>query len=214
MKNLLSSTAFLIVNKELAKLIGLKETVLLADLISKEEYFFKNQQITEIVSTDKGWFFNTEKNIEKDTTLSPYQIRKGIDKLKKLGILEVKRKGIPAKQHFKINEEQVIKFLNNKTLKKSRTINNNKEIKINNNINFKEEVFSYDYPKEMLEDFYEYWTEPSKTGKQRKDMQKTWCTKRRLKTWSKRSKQYNNSNVTGSKIDKQLNEYLKVKELL
>ena len=59
MKNLLSSTAFLIVNKELAKLIGLKETVLLADLISKEEYFFKNQQITEIVSTDKGWFFNT-----------------------------------------------------------------------------------------------------------------------------------------------------------
>jgi hypothetical protein len=211
MKHLLSSTAFLIVNKELAKLIGLKETVLLADLISKEDYFFKNEQITEIVSTDKGWFFNTEKNIEKDTTLSPYQIRKAIEKLKKLGILEVKRKGIPAKQHFKINEEQVVKFINNKTLKKCRTINKNKEIIINNNITFKEEVFSYDYPKEMLQDFYDYWTEPSKSGKLRKDMQKTWCTERRLKTWAKRSKQYDNKT---SKIDSQLNEYLKGKELL
>ena len=39
MKALLSSTAFLVVNKNLAKNIGLKETILLADLISKEEYF-------------------------------------------------------------------------------------------------------------------------------------------------------------------------------
>jgi arsenate reductase-like glutaredoxin family protein len=96
-------------------------------------------------------------------------------------------------------------------LKKCRTINKNKEIIINNNITFKEEVFSYDYPKEMLQDFYDYWTEPSKRGKLRKDMQKTWCTERRLKTWAKRSKQYDNKT---SKIDSQLNEYLKGKELL
>ena len=39
MKHLLSSTAFIVLNKALAKQIGLKESVLLADLISKEEYF-------------------------------------------------------------------------------------------------------------------------------------------------------------------------------
>ena len=49
MKHLLSSTAFLVLNKKLAKEIGLKEAVLLADLISKEEYFIANGM------TD-GWF--------------------------------------------------------------------------------------------------------------------------------------------------------------
>ena len=53
MKHLLSSSAFLVVNKTLAKNIGLKETILLADLISKEEYFIDNGM------TD-GWFFNTK----------------------------------------------------------------------------------------------------------------------------------------------------------
>ena len=56
MKHLLSSTAFLIVNKELAKQVGLKAAVLLADLISKEEYFISKGM------TD-GWFFNTAKPI-------------------------------------------------------------------------------------------------------------------------------------------------------
>ena len=56
MKHLLSSSAFLIVNKQLAKQVGLKGAVLLADLISKEEYFIANGM------TD-GWFFNTAKPI-------------------------------------------------------------------------------------------------------------------------------------------------------
>ena len=64
MKHLLSSSAFLVVNKSLAKQIGLNETVLLADLISKEEYFIENNQLKD------GWFFNTSKNIENDTTLT------------------------------------------------------------------------------------------------------------------------------------------------
>ena len=94
MKHLLSSTAFIVLNKNLAKQVGLKEAVLLADLISKEEYFIANGM------TD-GWFFNTEANIEKDTTLNPYHQRKCIKKLKEKGLIEIKRKGIPAKQYFK-----------------------------------------------------------------------------------------------------------------
>ena len=62
MKHLLSSTAFIIVNKKLATQVGLKEAILLADLISKEQYFIDNNTI------NNGWFFNTAKNIEKDTT--------------------------------------------------------------------------------------------------------------------------------------------------
>ena len=91
MKHLLSSTAFLVVNKKLAKKIGLHETVLLADLISKEGYFTENQLLID------GWFFNTSKNIEKDTTLTTYQQRRCIKKLEDLEIIETKVFGIPAK---------------------------------------------------------------------------------------------------------------------
>ena len=125
MKHLLSSTAFLVLNKNLAREIGLKAAVLLSDLISKEEYF-----ITKGMSD--GWFFNTEANIQEDTTLNPYHQRKCIKTLKNLNLISVKRKGIPAKQYFKINEEQVLQILNNLTDKNLTTINKNKEIKIKN----------------------------------------------------------------------------------
>ena len=75
-----------------------------SDLISKEEYFI-SQGMTD------GWFFNTEANIEADTTLNSYHQRKCIKTLKKHNLIEVKRKGIPAKQYFKINEQQVLQIL-------------------------------------------------------------------------------------------------------
>ena len=127
MKHLLSSSAFIVLNKELARQVGLKEAILLADLISKEEYFIENGM------TD-GWFFNTEANIEKDTTLTPYQQRKCLKTLKTNLVLETKRKGIPAKQYFKINELQVIKLLNNLSATNLTSINKNKEIKIINKL--------------------------------------------------------------------------------
>ena len=195
MKQLLSSTAFLVVNKELAKNIGLKETVLLADLISKEEYFIDNGM------TD-GWFFNTEANIQKDTTLTPYQQRNALKSLKKYEIIETMRKGIPAKQYFKINEEQVIKFLNNKSSTNLTTINKNKEIILNNKLSIKEKFISqvmyFDYPKEMKEDFISYWTEGK--NKMRFQKQATFEIKLRLERWSKNSYKWDkpkkNNNTT------------------
>ena len=210
MKQLLSSTAFLVVNKELARNIGLKETVLLADLISKEEYFINNGM------TD-GWFFNTEANIQRDTTLTPYQQRNALKTLKKNEIIETKRKGIPAKQYFKINEEQVIKFLNNKSSTNLTTINKNKEITLNNKLSIKEkfinQVMFFDYPKEMKEDFINYWTEGVK--KMRYQKQGTFEIKLRLARWSKNSYKWDNSKKVGtSKLDAQLNELIKAKNLL
>lgn len=206
MKHLLSSTAFLILNKQLAQQVGLNAAVLLADLISKEEYFIANGM------TD-GWFFNTENNIEKDTTLNSYLQRKCIKILKEKQFIEVKRKGIPAKQYFKINEEQVLQNLNNLSFKNSTTINKNKEIKIinkyfikpkkieikiycierNNNIDF-----------EAFYDFYE-----SKDWKIGKNKMKDW--KAAVRTWERRDKK---KPQTMSKIDSQLSEYLKGKEYL
>ena len=210
MKNLLSSSAFLVVNKTLAKNIGLKETILLADLISKEEYFINNGM------TD-GWFFNTEANIQKDTTLTPYQQRNALKSLKKNEIIETMRKGIPAKQYFKINEEQVIKFLNNKSSTNLTTINKNKEITLNNKLSIKEkfinQVMYFDYPKEMKEDFISYWTEGVK--KMRFQKQGTFEIKLRLERWSKNSAKWDKpKSKVSSKLDSQLNELVKAKNYL
>ena len=216
MKQLLSSTAFIVLNKELAKQVGLKEAVLLADLISKEEYFISKGM------TD-GWFFNTEANIEADTTLNSYHQRKCLKTLKKHKIIETKRMGIPAKQYFKINEELVLQILNNLLVKKSTTINKNKEIKINNNISnrrdeFIIEVLAFEYDESILNGFIDYWTEPNKSNTKMKfELNKTWKTELRLKTWSANQKKWDNSksNLKGmSKIHQHLQKNINVKEKL
>ena len=210
MKELLSSTAFIVLNKTLAKNIGLKESILLADLISKEEYFISNGM------TD-GWFFNTESNIEKDTTLTPYQQRKAIKKLKELNIIETKRIGVPAKQHFKINEEQVVKFLNNKSLSNSTTINKNKEITITNKYFNKpkiEEVELYCIERNNNIDansFVSYYQ--SKGWMIGKNKMKDW--KAAVRTWELREKNNKSYKKTGtSKLDAQIDEWQKAKSLL
>lgn len=45
------------------------------------------------------------------------------------------------------------------------------------------------YGAEMLKEFFEYWTEPNKSGtKFRQEMEKAWDLNRRLRTWAKREK--------------------------
>ena len=195
MKHLLSSSAFLIVNKQLAKQVGLKGAVLLADLISKEEYFIANGM------TD-GWFFNTAKNIEEDTCLTSHQQRKAIKNLKELGIIETKVVGIPAKQHFKIIENKLLSYFNTSceesaklVVKKTQTINKNNN-KNNNNISnrrdeFVFEVLSFDYDESILNGFIDYWTEPNKFNTKMKfELNKTWSTKLRLNTWAANQKKW------------------------
>ena len=210
MKHLLSSTAFLVVNKTLAQNIGLKETILLADLISKEEYFIDNGM------TD-GWFFNTEANIQKDTTLTPYQQRKALKTLKKYEIIQTMRKGVPAKQYFKINEEQVVKFLNNKSFTNLTTINKNKEIKLNNKLFIRpsvNDVELYCIERNNKVDaisfvnFYE-----SKGWMVGKNKMKDW--RAAVRTWEMRENNKQTYKKTGtSKLDSQISEWQKAKDLL
>jgi len=206
MKHLLSSSAFLVLNKELARRVGLNSAILLSDLISKEEYFISN-------GVTDGWFFNTEANIEKDTTLTPYQQRKCLKTLKTEGLIEIKRKGIPAKQFFKINEEQVVKFLKDLSATNLRTINNNKVIKINNKY-FKKptiiEIVSYckernnNIEAEAFFDFYE-----SKDWFVGKSKMKCW--KSAVRNWERRDKIKPKST---SKLHSQINAWQEAKKLL
>ena len=207
MKHLLSSTAFIVLNKALAKQIGLKESVLLADLISKEEYFKLNGM------TD-GWFFNTEANIQEDTTLSPYQQRKALKTLKEKNIIETKKMGLPAKQFFKINEQQVVKLLKDLPTTNLTAINNNKQIKINNKYFKKPHVFDIkNYCLERnnsvdCEAFYDFYE--SKNWMVGKNKMKDW--KAAVRTWERRETKKQTTKT--SKLDSQISEWQKAKELL
>jgi len=128
MKNVLSQNAFWIINKQLAKEVGLDAALLLSDLITKFEYFNENNQVD-----DNGWFFNTSENIEQDTTLSYFKQKAAIKVLIEYEFLETKLVGIPAKLHFKILQNKISSFLNT-CIEKTQNVYNKNTINNNNKI--------------------------------------------------------------------------------
>ena len=108
-----------------------------------------------------------------------------------------------------------------KTVKSNTTSNNNTNININisNRRNdFVFEVLSFDYDESILNGFIDYWTEPNKSNTKMKfELNKTWKTELRLKTWAANQKKWDKpkSNPKSmSKLDAQINEWQKAKELL
>ena len=86
-----------------------------------------------------------------------------------------------------------------------------------NNISIKEkfinQVMFFDYDKEMKEDFISYWTEGVK--KMRFQKQGTFEIKLRLERWSKNAAKWDKPKSKGvSKLDSQISEWQKAKELL
>ena len=71
---------------------------------------------------------------------------------------------------------------------------------------------TFDYPKEMLDDFINYWCEGKK--KMRFQKQSTFEIKLRLVRWAKNQKQWSKPKNTMSKLDSQINEWQKAKDLL
>jgi hypothetical protein len=106
LSSLLGIDAHWNINKALARSIGLEASILLADLISKEEYFRIKEELDE-----EGYFYNTQENIEIDTTLSPHKQRQAINLLIEKGLVKMKLAGSPARNYYKIDKVQLLKFL-------------------------------------------------------------------------------------------------------
>ena len=117
---LLSSSAYFVLNKELIKKIGIEPTLLLSDLISKEEYFIERNMLVD------GYFFNTLENLTTDTTMSPHKLRNAFEILIKKGFIKTKLSGIPAKRHIKIFHDKLLNYLTTIDKKPLLLINKNK----------------------------------------------------------------------------------------
>lgn len=55
--------------------------------------------------------------------------------------------------------------------------------------------FVSQYGKEMVRDFFDYWTEPNGKGTPKFQLEKTWDTARRLSTWQKNEEKFNKSAI-------------------
>ena len=97
----------------------------------------------------------------------------------------------------------------------SNNIINNQFNKDNSKIRFFNEVMAFkSFTKEMLNDFFDYWSEPTKKGIMKKDTMKTWATSRRLKTWAKNESKWMLNSVGISKVDKHLQTHNEAMNIL
>ena len=159
---LISTENFISVNKELIKLLGLEEAIILGELASEYEFWNRRGEL------DQGFFYSTIENIEKNTTLSVHKQRKALNNLKEKGLIEIKVKGIPAKRYIKIIEKQVYELLSFQFVKNSQTSLSNFEHTVseklsgNNNIN-NNKIIVVDKENEKSQEYLdEINTEPKK----------------------------------------------------
>ena len=146
--------------------------------------------------------------------VSKNTVSRWISDLNKLGFINIEVERNEKKQVIKRRIGIIQKDVraNYKMSKENNTsINNTSNINITKE-KFISEVMTFDYPKDMLEDFINYWTEGKK--KMRYQKQSTFEIKLRLLRWSKNQKKWEQPKQKTSKIDSQLDEYLKGKELL
>lgn len=95
--DLLRADGSIVINKNLITAIGLNESIMFCELLSRHYYFSGQGQLQS-----DGSFFNTIFDLSLATGLADKAQRTAINNLKNLGLLSVNVKGIPAKRYFKI----------------------------------------------------------------------------------------------------------------
>lgn len=108
MSKLFLNGGAIISNKKLILNFGYDVASVLDEIYS-EYLYFKGRGETE-----NGWFFSTIRNLQKNTGLSYYKQNKAIKKLICMGFLMSDRKGYCGMRHFKVNEELIKKYINDR----------------------------------------------------------------------------------------------------
>ena len=165
-KQLLMSSNYYTLNKQIVKTLGIESAFLLTILI----------EASDGLADDEGWFYQTIETLEDLTGLSRHKQNKIIQDLIEASILIQENRGTPCRRFFKISFQEIenlvfkktetsllkidkldCKKLTNYSVKKSQTsllkIDNNKEHNINNinkELNHKEEKAPDDLKKMKL----------------------------------------------------------------
>ena len=126
LSSLLASSKYIIVNKDLIKILGLNEAIILGELCSEYNYWESINQLE-----DKEYFYSTRNNIFDNTGINSHYQRIALKNLENKQIISSKRMGIPCKNYYKINEDKIIEYPN---LAKQSDVHeiNNKKLNLDN----------------------------------------------------------------------------------
>jgi hypothetical protein len=106
----LSNDAFVMVNKKLAKKLGFIEAGLLGELIStfryakQENAFYKDE-----------WFYLTQPTVEERLGIKRREHDTAIKNLVKIGIIDKKQMGLPAKGYYFIHWHNIVQLFEENT---------------------------------------------------------------------------------------------------
>ena len=101
-KCIISQSAYWTISKILVHTLMIDATFLLADLLSKYEWFDATNKLDR-----DGFFFNSQEQIEKDTTITPHRQVKALKVLKNLKLIETTNSSNPPITRFKINIKKI-----------------------------------------------------------------------------------------------------------
>lgn len=102
---LLATDGYIQVNKKLIKTLGLHEAIIIGELCSEYNYWKIKGDLVE------DSFYSTRDNIEENTGLSEHYQRKAIENLIAAEIVSVVKRGIPAKNYYRIDFDKLLTLL-------------------------------------------------------------------------------------------------------
>ena len=165
------------------------------------------------LSNKLGYCFASNNYFAELYGVSKNTVSRWIGDLKRLGFITLSIERNSNKEITKriIGIVQKDNRANDKMSKENTTRINNTSNNISIRQKFIDEVMTYDYPKDTLEDFVNYWTEGK--NKMRWQKQSTFEIKLRLLRWEKNQKKWDKPR-TMSKLDSQINAWQEAKKLL
>ncbi len=132
-----------VVNKAVAKVVGVEAALFLSDIIDKYDYHKDRNEC--VVRNNTNYFYYTSNDIEENTTLNYNSQKRCIKILEEHGLIESKLIGTPAKLHFTIFENKFCDFLKTCIAKNEKLYNKNRDINIEDNTSSSEvEVVEWD----------------------------------------------------------------------
>ncbi len=85
--------------------LGINAARLLNTLIYKQNYWIDENGMVKL---EEGYaFYITISNLQWETNMTPHAIGKAIKILKKSGLIKVKKRGLPAKNHYILNRKAI-----------------------------------------------------------------------------------------------------------
>lgn len=97
--SILSQGAWWPINKPFTQKYGIDASVLISDLISKQEIFE-----TKGILDDEGMFYNDKDQIELNTSLTPYRQDRAREVLVECGVLKTYVKGtLPPRRYYRVD---------------------------------------------------------------------------------------------------------------